>query len=55
MMAHIILSDNTKTLSRVLVFPTMYSKALGKMRVGTVCSLEIKSSDDDTTFVKEIN
>ena len=55
MMAHIILSDNTKTLSRVLVFPTMYSKALGKMKVGTICSLEIKSSDDDTTFVKEIN
>jgi DNA polymerase-3 subunit alpha len=55
MMAHIILSDNKKQLSRVLVFPTLYSKALGKMRAGSVCSPEIKVSDDDTIFVKEIN
>jgi DNA polymerase-3 subunit alpha len=55
MMAHIILSDNKKQLSRVLVFPTLYSKALGKMKAGSVCSPEIKVSDDDTIFVKEIN
>jgi hypothetical protein len=54
MMAHIILSDNKKQLHRVLVFPTLYAKALGKMKAGTVCEPIIKSSDDNTTFVKEV-
>lgn len=54
MMAHTILSDNQKQLHRVLVFPTLYSKALGKMKAGTVCTPTIKQSDDDTIFVKEV-
>ena len=53
MMAHIILSDKDKKLTRVLVFPTLYSKALGKMKAGSICELEIKV-DDKTVFVKEI-
>jgi hypothetical protein len=53
MMAHIILSDKDKTLQRVIVFPTLYAKALGKMKVGTVCEPVIKI-DGDTTLVKEI-
>jgi DNA polymerase-3 subunit alpha len=53
MMAHIILSDKDKNLQRVLVFPTLYAKALGKMRAGSVCEPLIKI-DDKTIFVKEI-
>ena len=53
MMAHIILSDRDKNLQRVLVFPTLYAKALGKMREGMICEPVIKI-DDKTVFVKEI-
>jgi DNA polymerase-3 subunit alpha len=53
MMAHIILSDKDKNLTRVLAFPTLYSKALGKMREGMICEPVIKN-DDGTIFVKEI-
>jgi len=53
MMAHIILSDSEKNLQRVLVFPTLYAKSLGKMKVGQVCEPVIKI-DDKTIFVKEI-
>jgi DNA polymerase-3 subunit alpha len=55
MMAHIILSNNKKELLRVLAFPTLYSKALGKMKPGSVCEPLIKTSDEDTIFIKEIN
>jgi DNA polymerase-3 subunit alpha len=53
MMAHIITSDKDKNLQRVIVFPSLYSKALGKMRAGQVCEPVIKV-DDTTIFVKEI-
>ena len=53
MMAHIILSDSEKNLQRVLVFPTLYAKSLGKMKAGQVCEPVIKI-DDKTIFVKEI-
>ena len=53
MMAHIILSNTNKELLRVLVFPTLYAKALGKMRAGSVCEPIIKY-DDKTIFVKEV-
>jgi DNA polymerase-3 subunit alpha len=54
MMAHIIMSNGDKKLSRVIAFPKIYSKALGKMRAGSICEPLIGKMDDGTNFVKEI-
>ena len=54
MMAHIILADGDKRLQRVIVFPTSYSLALGKMRAGMVCQPVISKLDDGTLVVKDI-
>jgi len=55
MMAHIILSDANKKLERVIAFPKIYSKALGKMKPGTVCDPAISKMEDGTLYVKEVN
>ena len=55
MMAHIILSDADKKLERVIAFPKLYTKALGKMKPGTICDPAIAKMDDGTLFVKEVN
>ena len=55
MMAHIILSDSDKNLERVIAFPKLYTKALGKMKPGTICDPAISKMDDGTLFVKEVN
>ena len=55
MMAHIILSDANKKLERVIAFPKLYTKALGKMKPGTICDPAIAKMDDGTLFVKEVN
>jgi DNA polymerase-3 subunit alpha len=54
MMAHIILADADKVLKRVIVFPTTYSLALGKMRAGSICEPVIGKLDDGTLIVKEV-
>ena len=54
MMAHIILSDADKNLERVIAFPKLYTKALGKMRAGFVCDPAIGEMEDGTLFVKEV-
>jgi len=54
MMAHIILSDADKNLERVIAFPKLYTKVLGKMKPGTVCDPAISEMDDGTLFVKEV-
>jgi len=54
MMAHIILSNADKVLKRVIVFPTSYSLALGKMRAGSICEPVIGKLDDGTLIVKEV-
>ncbi len=54
MMAHIILSDADKNLERVIVFPKLYTKALGKMKPGIICDPAISKMDDGTLFVKEV-
>ena len=54
MMAHIILSDEDKNLERVIAFPKMYTKALGKMQAGKVCDPAIAEMEDGTLFVKEV-
>lgn len=53
-MAHIILSDSGKKLIRCIVFPSMYSRALGLMRSGLVCNVELTQGDDGTIIVKDI-
>lgn len=55
MMAHIILSDAEKNLERVIAFPKLYTKALGKMQSGSICDPAIAKMDDGTLFVKEVN
>ena len=55
MMAHIILSDADKNLERVIAFPKLYTKALGKMQSGMICDPAIAKMDDGTLFVKEVN
>jgi DNA polymerase-3 subunit alpha len=55
MMAHIILSDADKNLERVIAFPKFYTKALGKMKPGTVCDPAIAEMEDGTLYVKEIS
>ena len=54
MMAHIILSDSDKNLERVIAFPKLYTKALGKMQPGKICDPAIGSMEDGTLFVKEV-
>jgi len=54
MMAHIILSDADKTLERVIAFPKLYTKALGKMQAGMICDPAIAEMDDGTIYVKEV-
>jgi DNA polymerase-3 subunit alpha len=54
MMAHIIMSDADKKLTRAIAFPKIYSKALGKMRPGSICEPVIGKMDDGTYFVKEL-
>ena len=54
MMAHIILSDADKILERVIAFPKLYTKALGKMQAGMICDPAISKMDDGTLFIKEV-
>ena len=54
MMAHIILSDNKKELKRVIAFPTLYTKVLGKMRAGTIADVVLDKLDDGTEIVKDV-
>ena len=55
MMAHIILSDADKALERVIAFPKMYTKALGKMQAGKICDPAIAKMDDGTLYIKEVS
>ena len=54
MMAHIILSNDKKELIRVIAFPAIYTKALGKMRPGTIADVTLGKLDDGTQTVKDI-
>jgi DNA polymerase-3 subunit alpha len=54
MMAHVILSNGNKELIRVLVFPATYSKALGKMRPGTIADIELGKTDDGSLTVRNL-
>ena len=54
MMAHIILSDSEKNLERVIAFPKLYTKALGKMQAGKICDPAIAEMEDGTLYIKEV-
>jgi DNA polymerase-3 subunit alpha len=54
MMAHIVMSDKDKNLTRAIAFPTMYKIALAKMREGMKCQVKLAKLDDGTLNVKEI-
>jgi DNA polymerase-3 subunit alpha len=54
MMAHIVLTDKDKNLTRCIVFSKLYKMALGKMREGMKCRPELSKLDDGTLMVKEI-
>jgi DNA polymerase-3 subunit alpha len=53
-MAHIVMSDKDKNLTRAIVFSSMYKIALAKMREGMVCQVVLSKLDDGTLMVKEI-
>jgi DNA polymerase-3 subunit alpha len=53
-MAHIVMSDKDKNLTRCIVFSTMYKIALAKMREGLRCKVVLSKLDDGTLMVKEI-
>jgi len=54
MMAHIILSDSDKNLERIIAFPKLYAKALGKMQAGKICDPAIAEMEDGTLYLKEV-
>jgi DNA polymerase-3 subunit alpha len=54
MMAHTIVSDKDKGLIRAIAFPTLYARALGKMKPGQNVELIFSNTDDGTIVVKEI-
>ena len=54
MMAHTIVSDPDKGLIRAIAFPTMYARALGKMKPGQNVELTFSNTDDGTIVLKEI-
>jgi len=54
MMAHIVMSDKDKNLTRAIAFPTMYKIALAKMREGMKCQVKLSKLDDGTLNIKEI-
>lgn len=53
-MAHVVLSDKNKELTKALVFPSMYPRALGLLFDGRVARVSLGRTDDGTLFIKEI-
>jgi hypothetical protein len=54
MMAHIVMSNKDKELTRAIAFPTLYKIALAKMREGLVAKPVLSKLDDGTLMIKEI-
>jgi DNA polymerase-3 subunit alpha len=53
-MAHIVMSDKDKVLTRAIVFSSLYKIALAKMREGMKCQVILSKLDDGTLMGKEI-
>ena len=54
MMAHVIISNSKKELIRAIAFPAQYTKALGKMRPGNICDVQLGKLDDGTLTGRNI-
>lgn len=54
MMAHVIVSNASKEMQRLIVFPKLYAMALGKMKAGTIVDLQIGKMDDGTLTVRNV-
>lgn len=54
MMAHVIVANNKKEMTRLIVFPKMYPLALGKMKAGTIVDIQIGRLDDGTLTVRNV-
>jgi DNA polymerase-3 subunit alpha len=54
MMAHVIVANSNKEMQRLIVFPKMYTLALGKMRPGTIVDLQVGKMDDGTLTVRSV-
>ena len=54
MMAHVIVANASKEMQRLIVFPKMYTLALGKMRPGTIVDLQVGKMDDGTLTVRSV-
>lgn len=54
MMAHIVMANKDKELTRAIAFPTLYKMALAKMREGLVAKPVLSKLDDGTLMIKEI-
>ena len=52
MMAHVILSDSNKNLTRAIVFPKLYPLALGKVKPGFICDIQLGKMDDGTITIR---
>jgi len=53
-MAHIVMTNKDKELTRVIVFSSLYAQALGKMREGMKCKVVLSTLEDGTLMVKEV-
>jgi DNA polymerase-3 subunit alpha len=53
-MAHIVMTDKNKQLTRAIAFPAMYAKVLAKMREGMKSKPVLSKLDDGTLMIKEI-
>ena len=54
MMAHVVMSNKDKELTRAIAFPSLYKMALAKMREGLVAKPVLSKLDDGTLMIKEI-
>lgn len=54
MMAHIVLSNKQKKLTKIIAFTKMYPRALALMRPGAVVKTKLGKLEDDTLFVREV-
>ena len=53
-MAHIVMTNKNKELTRAIAFPSMYPQVLAKMREGMKCKPVLSKLDNGTLMIKEV-
>ena len=53
-MAHIVMTDKNKQLTRAIAFPAMYAKVLARMREGMKSKPVLSKLEDGTLMIKEV-